>query len=263
MNPGDADPSLDGRARRRAGVRPAGAVDRRRPPASRPRRSGYTVVDHAVGRHHAPHRDHPRARRRAALAARTRAALLDHPSERFPAAGRRARARRPARVGEVHRVLQLLLARGRLGARPRHDPRDARRPRPADEGHRRCSPSTAARRSPASSRGRSSTSSATLPAITLDPQLESEMSASRSSRPATAPTSVSTRAAPTRSARPSRTRSSAPRRAGSPARCCSARPAVRRHLKALTAHAAPRLTVLSYNEIVPTVRVETVGLVSA
>ena len=38
---------------------------------------------------------------------------------------------------------------------------------------------------------------------------------------------------------------------------------VRRHLKALTAHTAPRLSVLSYNEIVPTVRVETVGLVSA
>ena len=55
---------------------------------------------------------------------------------------------------------------------------------------------------------------------------------------------------------------SAPRPLGlRPALLCSAR--VRRHLKALTAHTAPRLSVLSYNEIVPSVRVETVGLVSA
>jgi flagellar biosynthesis protein FlhA len=45
-----------------------------------------------------------------------------------------------------------------------------------------------------------------------------------------------------------------------PAVLCSAR--VRRHLKALTVHAAPRLTVLSYNEIVPTVHVETVGVIA-
>ena len=46
-----------------------------------------------------------------------------------------------------------------------------------------------------------------------------------------------------------------------PALLCSAR--LRRHLKALTAHAVPRLVVLSYNEIVPSVRVETVGVVHA
>ena len=46
-----------------------------------------------------------------------------------------------------------------------------------------------------------------------------------------------------------------------PALICSAR--VRRHLKALTMHTAPRLTVLSYNEIVPTVRVETVGVIGS
>jgi flagellar biosynthesis protein FlhA len=44
-----------------------------------------------------------------------------------------------------------------------------------------------------------------------------------------------------------------------PALICSAR--VRRHLKALTMHTAPRLTVLSYNEVVPSVRVETVGVI--
>ncbi|MCC6833170.1 MAG: flagellar biosynthesis protein FlhA [Thermoleophilia bacterium] len=39
---------------------------------------------------------------------------------------------------------------------------------------------------------------------------------------------------------------------------CSA--ATRRHLKALTVHALPNLTVLSYNEILPDVRVEPVGM---
>ncbi len=39
-------------------------------------------------------------------------------------------------------------------------------------------------------------------------------------------------------------------------------PKVRRHLRALCAHAVPRLVVLSYNEIVPTVQVETVGSVT-
>jgi flagellar biosynthesis protein FlhA len=37
--------------------------------------------------------------------------------------------------------------------------------------------------------------------------------------------------------------------------------ATRRHIKALTAHAMPTLTVLSYHEILPTVRVEPVGMV--
>jgi flagellar biosynthesis protein FlhA len=46
-----------------------------------------------------------------------------------------------------------------------------------------------------------------------------------------------------------------------PALLCSAR--LRRHLKALTSHAVPRLVVLSYNEITPSVRVETVGVVHA
>jgi flagellar biosynthesis protein FlhA len=36
--------------------------------------------------------------------------------------------------------------------------------------------------------------------------------------------------------------------------------ATRRHLKALTAHAVPSLTVLSYHEILPSVRIEPVGL---
>ena len=36
--------------------------------------------------------------------------------------------------------------------------------------------------------------------------------------------------------------------------------ATRRHLKALTAHAIPNLTVLSYHEILPSVRVEPIGL---
>ena len=39
---------------------------------------------------------------------------------------------------------------------------------------------------------------------------------------------------------------------------CSA--ATRRHLKGLTVHALPQLSVLSYNEILPTVRIEPVGM---
>ncbi|MCU0306406.1 MAG: flagellar biosynthesis protein FlhA [Thermoleophilia bacterium] len=38
--------------------------------------------------------------------------------------------------------------------------------------------------------------------------------------------------------------------------------ACRRHLKALSSHALPTLTVLSYNEILPTVRIEPIGLVT-
>ncbi len=44
-----------------------------------------------------------------------------------------------------------------------------------------------------------------------------------------------------------------------PVLVCS--PKVRRHLRALTAHAVPRLVVLSYNEILPSTTVETVGVV--
>ena len=36
--------------------------------------------------------------------------------------------------------------------------------------------------------------------------------------------------------------------------------ATRRHLKALTAHAIPNLTVFSYHEVLPSVRIEPVGL---
>ena len=35
---------------------------------------------------------------------------------------------------------------------------------------------------------------------------------------------------------------------------------LRRHLKALVSHAIPTLTVLSYHEILPSVRIEPVGL---
>ena len=46
-----------------------------------------------------------------------------------------------------------------------------------------------------------------------------------------------------------------------PALLCSAR--VRRHLKALTAHTAPRLNVLSYNEIDTSLTIQTTGVVSS
>jgi flagellar biosynthesis component FlhA len=39
--------------------------------------------------------------------------------------------------------------------------------------------------------------------------------------------------------------------------------ACRRHLKALSTHVIPGLTVLSYHEILPDVRIEPIGLVAA
>ena len=45
-----------------------------------------------------------------------------------------------------------------------------------------------------------------------------------------------------------------------PRRSCSRSGATRRHLKALVSHAIPNLTVLSYHEILPSVRIEPVGL---
>ena len=52
----------------------------------------------------------------------------------------------------------------------------------------------------------------------------------------------------------------APRRA---ARCCSARRAIRRHLRRLIAQAQPHLAVCSYNEIAPGINVETIGVIHA
>ena len=259
MNPGDADPSPDGQPDRRAGVRPAGALDR----AARARERAETLGLHRrrprLGHHHAPHRDDPPARRRAALPP-GRARLLDDLKERTR---RRSTSSCPtsARVGEVQRVLQPLLARGRLDPRPRHD----RSRRSATTARLTKDPALLAEYC-RQALARQLTQCARRPARHAvgrhaRPAARDRSSATPSSRPPTAPTSASTRAAPSSSSAPSATRSSAPPRIGHRARR-RLLPKVRRHLRALIAHAVPRLLVLSYNEILPSTPSTTVGAVA-
>ncbi|MBY0398205.1 MAG: flagellar biosynthesis protein FlhA, partial [Thermoleophilia bacterium] len=106
--------------------------------------------------------------------------------------------------------------------------------------------------------GRFVDGSGTLRAITLDPEVDREIAES------VARTEDGTHVTmdPARVAAlvdDLRERVEEARSAGAPAVVlCSG--ATRRHLKALTAHALPNLTVLSYHEILPSVRVEPVGL---
>ena len=172
MNPGDTEPAHPGHPHRRAGLRPAGHLDHR----------GRAGARRAVGLHRGRprlDRSSPTSPRSSAttppsvLAARTCSVLLDDVRERYPAV--------------VDELVPDLLAsarctaccsaarRGRLGPRPRarSSRRSATRRRLTKDPA--CSPSTAARRSPASSRPASSTPSGTLTVITLDPSLEQEL----------------------------------------------------------------------------------------
>jgi len=109
--------------------------------------------------------------------------------------------------------------------------------------------------------GRFVDGSGTLRAITLDPEVDREIAES------VARTEDGTHVTmdPARVAAlvdDLRERVEEAQSAGAPAVVlCSG--ATRRHLKALTAHALPNLTVLSYHEILPSVRVEPVGLAAA
>ena len=98
----------------------------------------------------------------------------------------------------------------------------------------------------------------TLRAITLDPEADREVAESVArTDDGTAVTMDPARAsAALVTAR--RAGRGGPVLGAAPVLLCSG--ATRRHLKAMTAHAIPNLTVLSYHEILPSVRVEPIGL---
>ncbi len=101
-----------------------------------------------------------------------------------------------------------------------------------------------------------------LRAIALDPMIEQEVSESitqTSDGEYLAMEPARAQALVTRSARPLRRRL----RPGRPARCCCARPASAATCAGSASRRLPNLAVCSYNEIVPGIRVETVGVVEA
>jgi flagellar biosynthesis protein FlhA len=257
MNPGDADPSLEGIPT----TEPAFGLPALWIPATARERAeayGYTVVDPAsviithlteVIRAHA---DELLSRQDTKL-------LLDGAREHNPAPVEEL-VPDVLSVGEVHRVLCSLLAEG-VSIRDLVTIVETL----GDKG--RLTKDTAllaeyCRQSLARQiTGQLVGQMGELPVITLDPQIETEMTESIVQTPDGSYLGLE----PGRANQLCQAVKEQVERAATlglrPALLCSAR--VRRHLKALTAHSAPRLSVLSYNEIVPTVRVETVGLVSA
>ena len=256
MNPGDADPTLPGEptvepafglpalwiSTRRARARRGRRLHGRRPP-----------VDH----HHAPHRDDPRARRRPARPpGRARAARPPQASatrrwstSSCPTSARSATSTASCRallaegisIRDLGTVLETMGDRARLTKDPALLTEYAARPW-RGSSRRRSSTRSAPSRSSCSSRA------------------SSRSSPTASCRRRTAPTSDSTPVGPRRLVRAVRDTMEHVTAIGHrPVLVCS--PKVRRHLRALTAHAVPRLVVLSYNEILPSTTVETVGVV--
>jgi flagellar biosynthesis protein FlhA len=100
--------------------------------------------------------------------------------------------------------------------------------------------------------------SGTLRAITLDPEIDREIAESVArTEDGTAVTMDPARAAALVDTLTEQVEQ-AQAMGAAPVALCSG--ATRRHLKALTAHSIPQLTVLSYHEILPSVRVEPIGL---
>jgi flagellar biosynthesis protein FlhA len=100
--------------------------------------------------------------------------------------------------------------------------------------------------------------SGTLRAITLDPEIDREIAESVvRTEDGTAVTMDPARAAALVDTLTEQVEQ-AQAMGAAPVALCSG--ATRRHLKALTAHSIPQLTVLSYHEILPSVRVEPIGL---
>src|SRR3954447_11145179 len=257
MNPGDADPSLEGIPT----TEPAFGLPALWIPASARERAeayGYTVVDPAsviithVTEIIRAHADELLSRQDTKL-------LLDGAREQHPAPVEEL-VPDVLSVGEVHRVLCHLLAEG-VSIRDLVTIVETL----GDKG--RLTKDTAllaeyCRQSLARQiTGQLVGQMGELPVITLDPQIETEMSESIVQTPDGSYLGLE----PGRANQLCQAVKEQVERAATlglrPALLCSAR--VRRHLKALTVHTAPRLSVLSYNEIVPTVRVETVGVVSA
>src|SRR6478736_5785609 len=256
MNPGDADPSLPGEPT----VEPAFGLPAlwvAQSAREQAEAAGYTVVDHAsivithlteTVRQHAAE----------LISRQDTRTLLDHLKERFPAVVDEL-VPDVCSVGEVHRVLQLLLGEGvsvrdlvtileTLGDRGRL----TKDPALLTEYCRQAL-------------ARQLTQGAvdpfgTLPAVVLEPQLEAELGdaviqtsdgAYLGLDPGRAELIVRALRDEVEAAAASGHRAAV---------VCS--PKVRRHLRALIAYAMPRTPVLSYNEILPSTHVDAVGTVA-
>jgi flagellar biosynthesis protein FlhA len=106
--------------------------------------------------------------------------------------------------------------------------------------------------------GRFVDESGTLRAITLDPEVDREIAESVTRTDDGTAVSMDPARAHALIERLAEQVEEAQAIGAAPVVLCSG--ATRRHLKALTAHAIPSLTVLSYHEILPSVRVEPLGL---
>jgi flagellar biosynthesis protein FlhA len=256
MNPGDADTSLPGEAT----VEPAfglPAVWVSGAAREQAEASGYTVVDHAsvvithlteTIRQHASE----------LLSRQDTRTLLDHLKEKFPAVVEEL-VPDVASVGEVHRVLQLLLAEG-VSIRDLVTILETL----GDKGRLTKDPALLAEYC-RQALARQLTAAAidpfgTLPAVVLEPSLENELGDSVVQTSDGSYLGID----PERAEAIVRTVRDAVEDAGTrghrAAIVCS--PRVRRHLRALVAHAVPRTPVLSYNEILPSSHVDAVGTVA-
>jgi flagellar biosynthesis protein FlhA len=256
MNPGDADTSLPGEAT----VEPAfglPAVWVSGAARDQAEASGYTVVDHAsvvithlteTIRQHASE----------LLSRQDTRTLLDHLKEKFPAVVEEL-VPDVASVGEVHRVLQLLLAEG-VSIRDLVTILETL----GDKGRLTKDPALLAEYC-RQALARQLTAAAidpfgTLPAVVLEPSLENELGDSVVQTSDGSYLGID----PERAEAIVRTVRDAVEDAGTrghrAAIVCS--PRVRRHLRALVAHAVPRTPVLSYNEILPSSHVDAVGTVA-
>ncbi len=256
MNPGDADTSLPGEPT----VEPAfglpaiwvsaGARDQAEA-------SGYTVVDHAsVVITHLT--ETIRAHASELLSRQDARTLLDHLKEKFPAVVDEL-VPDVCSVGEVHRVLQLLLLEG-VSVRDLVTILETL----GDKGRLTKDPALLAEYCRQALVRQLTASSidafGSLPAVVLEPVLETEIGDSV----------IQTSDGSYLGLDPGRaesivraTRDAVEAAANDGHRAvvvCS--PRVRRHLRNLIAHAVPRTAVLSYNEILPSTHVDAVGTVS-
>jgi flagellar biosynthesis protein FlhA len=255
MNPGDADASLPGEHT----VEPAFGLPALWVAASareQAEASGYTVVDHAsivithlteTVRQHASE----------LISRQDTRTLLDHLRERFPAVVDEL-VPDVCSVGEVHRVLQLLLGEG-VSVRDLVTILETL----GDRGRLTKDPALLTeycRQALARQLTQSAVDSfGTLAAVVLEPQLESELGDSviQTSDGAYLGLDPGRAEAIVRAIRDEVEAAAALGHRA--ALVCS--PKVRRHLRALIAHAMSRTAVLSYNEILPSTHVDAVGTV--
>jgi flagellar biosynthesis protein FlhA len=256
MNPGDADPSIPGEQT----VEPAfglPAVWIATATRDMAEAAGYTVVDHpSVIITHLT--EGIRQHASELLSRQDARTLLDHLHERYPAVVDEL-VPDVCSIGEVHRVLQLLLAEG-VSIRDLVTILETL----GDRGRLTKDPSLLAEYC-RQALARQLTHGAidpfgTLPAIVLEPTLESELGDSV----------IQTADGAYLGLDPGRAellvtgvRDEVEQSAARGVRAsivCS--PKVRRHLRQLVSHALPRTAVLSYNEILPTTHVEPVGTVT-